>query len=94
MLLGESERAALPVGHLFTFAEFALEDFFCHFSKACLAACYTNATKIILCVNKIIDELVEAHAGQMLLKHFQIVLEGKADDYGSLVGKNFSQGLV
>jgi len=75
MLLAESKWAALPVRHLFAFANFEIEHFFSHLCEACLLCGHEDLTVISLCIDKIPHVLVKVHSRQMLSKHIHVAFE-------------------
>lgn len=55
VLLAESEWAPLPIGHLFSFAQFDLVDVLDHFGQSALAGTYAHFSKISLHVDEVCD---------------------------------------
>ena len=93
VLLTQSQRPLLPVGHLFAFANALLENLLRHLGKTNLRR-QANLRVVCLNVNKVCEVLEKAHPRQVLAEHIQVVGKRKSDANRVLVHENLSQHLI
>jgi hypothetical protein len=72
MLLRESQRAALPIGHLLSLADRLAEDLLCYFCEAGLGLGFIDFRKVRLGIDETFDVTEELHVRELFSKHVHI----------------------
>lgn len=94
VLLTESKRAFLPIGHLLPLADLIVKHLFGHLGEARLLTRDKYFAIVCLGVNEVAHVLVEVHPWQVFSKDVHIAFERKPNTYCAFVREYFNEHLV